>query len=63
MLALVGLSSDLEVSLAGIVIAWSAAALALAKSWAFPLLGSLTSVKDRAERWWAPPETSVRDRK
>jgi nitrite reductase (NO-forming) len=54
---LFGLLTDNPFSLAGIALAWSAAAWTLTKAWSFPALASLPRVQARAERWWAPPET------
>jgi hypothetical protein len=56
-LVLLGLRFDLETALAGTVLAWTAAAWALIKSWSFPLLARLPLVKAWGESWWAPPDT------
>lgn len=53
---LVGLRSGINSALVGTVCVWSAAAWALAKSWGFPLLASMPTVRERSERWWAEPE-------
>lgn len=54
--ALVGLRTDLEVSLGGIVITWCAAIWAMTKLRVFPQLARLGSVQALSARWWAPPE-------
>ena len=54
---IVGLRTDIDISLLGNILAWIAAAWAIAKSWSFPRLGTLPSVRRRSEHWWAPPES------
>lgn len=53
---LIGLQTNIDSSLAGIVLTWSAAAWAIGKSWSFRLLATFPSVRAYSERWWAPPE-------
>ncbi|HEU4481172.1 MAG TPA: hypothetical protein VFS18_04740, partial [Actinomycetota bacterium] len=53
---LIGLQTDIDISLVGIMVAWSAAAWAMCKAWFFPMLAGVPSVQARGERWWAPPE-------
>lgn len=52
---LVGLRSDIDISLAGMVLAWAAAAWAMTKCWVFPFLAGMPAVRARSERWWAEP--------
>jgi hypothetical protein len=52
---LIGLRNSSDVALVGIVMSWAAAAAALAKCWAFPLLARLPMVKRRSSAWWADP--------
>ena len=54
-LALVGLRSGSELSLVGTWLAWTAAAWAVTKTWAFPALSNLPSVESRSAAWWADP--------
>lgn len=51
----IGLRTDIDVSLAGICVAWSAALWALVKTWTFPALARLSRVRMWSERWWADP--------
>ncbi|MPZ69506.1 MAG: hypothetical protein GEU71_08260 [Actinobacteria bacterium] len=53
--AMVGLRTDIDISLAGIILAWTAAVSAMTKSWIFPYLGRLRGVQVRSDLWWAPP--------
>jgi hypothetical protein len=53
--ALIGLRTEINVALIGIVATWMAAAWALAKTWTFPLLARLRLVHRWSERWWAAP--------
>ena len=53
----VGLRTDIDLALLGIILAWIAAAWAIGKSWSFPRLGTLPYVQRRSEHWWAPPES------
>ena len=55
-LVLVGLLAGAPTSLIGIWLAWVAAAVALAKTWTFPLLAKLPAVERASALWWAPPE-------
>ncbi|MGH2806564.1 MAG: hypothetical protein ACRDKT_04740 [Actinomycetota bacterium] len=59
-LVLIGLLTEIDSSLAGIVVAWSAAAWTIAKTWTFPGLARLRSVDARARTWWAVPEQPTR---
>ena len=60
---LAGLLSDVPISLAGIWLAWGAAAWALTKTWTFPVLAKLPSVETASARWWAPPEEEATPRR
>ena len=55
LLALVALRTGVETGLLGTVLAWTAAAWALTKSWSFPLLAELAVVRRWSDRWWEPP--------
>jgi nitrite reductase (NO-forming) len=59
LLVLIGLRTDLDVSVLGIVLAWAAAAFGVAKCWLFPLIAKHPRVKERSDVWWAEP-TEVR---
>lgn len=52
---LINLRGAAGTGLAGIVLAWSAAAWAVVKTWSFPLLAGLPQVRARSEAWWAEP--------
>ncbi len=53
--ALFGLRAGMDKSaIAGIVLAWGASAWALLKTWTFPLLATLPTVRARSEQWWSP---------
>jgi hypothetical protein len=54
---LVGLRTAIDISQFGIVLAWVAAAWAIAKFWSFPQLATWPSVRRRSDEWWAPPES------
>jgi hypothetical protein len=53
--ALVGLRTEINGELIGIVATWIATAWALTKTWTFPLLARLKLVHRWSERWWAAP--------
>jgi nitrite reductase (NO-forming) len=59
---LVGLQTGIDGSLVGTVIAWLAAAWAIAKSWSFPLLARLPYVRAQSDHWWATPREVTRSR-
>ena len=54
-MVLIGLRTASDVALVGIVMSWAAAATALAKCWAFPLVARLPAVKRQSSIWWADP--------
>jgi len=53
--ALIGLRTEINGAVIGIVATWIAAAWALVKTWTFPLLAKLKLVHRWSERWWAAP--------
>lgn len=56
----VGLRSNLEISLVGIVMGWLAVTWTLFKSWSFPALSGLAVVEDLSAVWWAEPDQQQR---
>lgn len=49
-----GMWTEMNVSVVGIALTWSAAAFAIAKSWTFPLLANMAFVRAYSDRWWTP---------
>jgi nitrite reductase (NO-forming) len=51
-----GMWAEMNMSVVGIGLTWSAAAFAIAKSWTFPLLANMAFVRAYSDRWWTPLE-------